>query len=710
MNRKPAGRSRSIATAKSSGNKHRSPRGKKSCVLAACVLVAVLFSVRRTLSFRSALEQWSSLSLSTFVVAESSGASGSTNGDTRAAYFLEAEASALSDQDMGTGMWWQSIASFSHFPVTKLRLRNQTLTQSASNSNSVLLHHRDRVLMTRNWLDFAVESVGLYHEHFFGSGTDTGTAATSSADADEMVFHPILQQQMQTYISSRKDRPSLVAKSSSSSLSLAPQRTIAMIPFTSHVTTSAGGLSGLSRSQRRHYLELKVEALAATLASLQQVGIARAVVVGLSDADREWALSAFEEVQVQTSMSSTSATPMQLAFVVAPGCSPEVIRNNEQESSSLQHLLEKQALHGLDVAMRGSPSLLGAPVSAWLGEKPTQITATQTPGHVWQYVYWTQPNLLLHTRASSMPILQEALDQGAILTAHRMPVIPHVSDFGDVVKNMKSKKGASLNMLVPATAVATSAIMSLDGDIAACCDAGNGRPALGISQPDCARDTPWWQCGFGISASADTTSTSATDRHVRKVPYAWMRLQNSGTGFALMAASESARMCTRVASGSCAADGSIVSAPSMLLSSLSSWAWGGSSEQQEESHDPSNEQDDSSTRKDTTEVVESDGIRTESDHQSIHVSKDKDNVTTEVEPNGIRTDSDNQSFPDSKDKDETNVTIEVESDGIRTDSDNQSVQDSKDKTDSMKDDSTELVTPNRTVGFMKRPQFGDGDP
>jgi hypothetical protein len=339
--------------------------------------------------------------------------------------------------------------------------------------------------------------------------------------------------------------------------------------------------------------------------------------VGLSDVDKEWVLSAFERVEQDADAewtmsveqflddSEALSSSMQLAFVIAPGVTPEVIQNSEHASLSLGHLLQKQALHGLDVALRGSPSLLGAPLQSWLGEKSSTDTAQ------WQYVYWTQPNLLLHARASSLPVLQEALDQGAILTAHRLPVIPHVSDFAVASKS----KQASLALVPAIDSFAT--IMTLDSVIAACCDAGSGRPALEITQPDCASDTPWWQCG--LSASTITQSDRVTtDPHRRKVPYSWIRLRNPGLGLVLMSASESARMCTPVTSGSCAADGSIVY--SSLLSSLSSWVWGVS---EEDSEDESNAEQDDNVDGDSTEA-ESDGSSSASNDQSSVKQPTKD--------------------------------------------------------------------------------------
>ncbi len=93
--------------------------------------------------------------------------------------------------------------------------------------------------------------------------------------------------------------------------------------------------------------------------------------------------------------------------------------------------------------------------------------------------------------------------------AQRLPLIPQISDFAMA---MASKSEQASLALVPATDL-FAAIMMLDSVIAACCDAGSGRPALAITQPDCASDTPWRQCGL----SANTITQS-------EVPYSWMRL------------------------------------------------------------------------------------------------------------------------------------------------------------------------------------------
>jgi hypothetical protein len=157
-----------------------------------------------------------------------------------------------------------------------------------------------------------------------------------------------------------------------------------------------------------------------------------------------------------------------------------------------------------------------------------------------------------------------------------------------------------------------------------------------------------------LPATATDTDTD-TNPHRRKVPYAWMRLQHPGTGMTLMAASESARRCTPVASGSCGlAEGSVVtssssSSSSSLISSLSSWAWGaGVSEQQPDSAE----------------------------------TKPQDSAENSQKP------------PESpNDNSVSDVEIVVKT--------NRNVDDSDDEI---------VVVPNRTVLFTKRPEFQDGDP
>jgi hypothetical protein len=244
-------------------------------------------------------------------------------------------------------------------------------------------------------LNFAVESVGLHHNFFFGNSMNSGGSNTADADADN-IFYPILRQQLLSYIEDthrhESDQPSLELT--------APERTIAVVPFTLRGTHS-------NSTSNKHFLEHRVQALAATLISLQRVEMGRAIVVGLDPQDKEYALKAFEQVQQDADAewansveqmqvdSEASQSSMQLAWVLAPGLSPELIQNSqlagptpeliqnsqyEHASLSLGHLLQKQALQGLDVALRGSSSLLGAPIQSWLGKSPTGTTQ-------WQYVY-----------------------------------------------------------------------------------------------------------------------------------------------------------------------------------------------------------------------------------------------------------------------------------------------------------------------------------
>jgi hypothetical protein len=84
-----------------------------------------------------------------------------------------AEASALSDVDFTTRMGWQSVASFSKLPNTKVLFRNNQSASSLASTTGIYAAasciHRCRALMTRDWLYSAVQYISLYHNRFYGN-------------------------------------------------------------------------------------------------------------------------------------------------------------------------------------------------------------------------------------------------------------------------------------------------------------------------------------------------------------------------------------------------------------------------------------------------------------------------------------------------------------------------------------------------------------
>ena len=584
---KPGNQNYGLHTYKKSNKKRLLPlgRGKKTCCFMACLVAAVLMAVGRSIQFNSSWTDWGAS------MAAHSTNNVNTNYDT-AAPLVAAQVvhllppSALRNDDVDTGTWWQSVSSFQRFPVTKIRAAtaatagtrgHQSVASSAATSGMEDVVYRDHVVMTTNWLDFAVEAVPEYHSHFMAQRDPTPLLVK-----EEMAFYPILQQQMQTFIQ-RHAQSTTATSPSSSQEEDAARQTIAIIPFTMQPQpqqslpnegVSSSNSSSSSSHGRHQPQELQVQALAATLASLRAVGMGRAVVVGLAT-DHKWFMSAVEQLSV-VAAAAASASPssrdsshgsssMQIAFCVAPGINSQVLSNKDH--TAIWELLQRQALHGLDMAFRMSPSLLGAPINEWLGDSMT---------HPWRYVYWTQPGLLLNCRAAAVPTLQQALDQGAILTPHRLQPIPHASDF-PTSQQQQTTKPPEMLLLVPAEGT-FAVVQDLRPVVSACCDAGiDNRPALRVKTraADCPaaagsknKDKAWWQCGFGNgdpNISLRKHSQTVQDRHAQKVPYDWIRMQE-GTGISMMAASASARMCVPVASGMCGPYASIVSAPSLSSS------------------------------------------------------------------------------------------------------------------------------------------------
>jgi hypothetical protein len=47
----------------------------------------------------------------------------------------------------------------------------------------------------------------------------------------------------------------------------------------------------------------------------------------------------------------------------------------------------------------------------------------------WKYVFYSEPDLALNSRASAIPALTAELASGKLIAAHRLQPIPHAFDF-----------------------------------------------------------------------------------------------------------------------------------------------------------------------------------------------------------------------------------------------------------------------------------------
>jgi hypothetical protein len=325
-------------------------------------------------------------------------------------------------QDPYSGMWWQNVKGFMKFPASELG--------NLEAASFGAIRELERVLMTRDWLDFAVEHLSMYQRHF------------EVDQAKNEVAYKKLRKQMQ-WSMERTQKFSIDDN-------MAPRRTIAILPFTV-------SMAGSRKEPGENSRELQIDALAATLASLWQFGIGRAVVVGKTQADEEFANIAFTRLQ---RIQPTVLQSMDLAFVAGPPIKEE--------------LVPKQALLGLQRVLQGHPNMTATDIENWLGVNHVSI-ATR-----WLYVYFSEPDLVLNSRASAIPRLTTELDEGNLIAAHRLQPVPHALDFPGY--------SDQFHKTVPALGNFTH-IYDMDAAKSSCCDAGNGRPGMEIIQKDC---HGWW--------------------------------------------------------------------------------------------------------------------------------------------------------------------------------------------------------------------------
>jgi hypothetical protein len=590
------------------------PRAKKSCAFATCVVIGVFFSIRRTLNFRYSLNQWSSLSAvmtETDEAVEKSGsiiggANSNSNTTERAVYLLEAEASELSDEDLATGMWWQSVASFSDFPVTKLGSRNQSASgrlpeQDSEDDSKSSDENRETPESPKDEGDEIIVSNGE-------------KAQSPRGDSDEVIVSN--REQLQ---SPKDDSDEIIVSTRNVSFMKRPEFQL-NDPYSGmwwqdlehfHLI-NAGQLGHLEAASfiafhhkrgsssrvrmTRDWFDLAVEHLSMYhrhfRLSREKTGIPferiKSQLLGYIQKAKAYPLEkdaapastivlcAFNvkkmmkkgphyhtgenENQVRIhSLAATLASLWQVGMgrIVVVGGQAEdeeaakvafdLIRGKTNSSMELSFVISSNATTGLDDNDLTPKQAIGGLQVALNGKfnaSHTQEWLGDNPKR-WKYVYFTEPDLILSSRPGSISALSFQLQSGNILAGHRLQPIPHELDFPGF---------KALSKVVPAVGrFAASAITDVDTAEYACCDAGNLRPGRLMSQPEC--NGFWWQCGFKMRGKNYSQKEDVYDAHRRKVPYTWLRL-STGTGSVMMAATEHARQCTLIRHGSCEEAGS----------------------------------------------------------------------------------------------------------------------------------------------------------
>ncbi|KAL3934912.1 MAG: hypothetical protein SGBAC_009471, partial [Bacillariaceae sp.] len=231
-------------------------------------------------------------------------------------------------------------------------------------------------------------------------------------------------------------------------------QTIAMVAFAPYHGKAPG---------RAEYLTAL--SLAATIASIHKVGFGRVVVTGMKADDEDHVRQAFQLLHNRAhrhkgalNVTQTKIGPTELAYV-------QMTNESWTTTKWVKLNIPRGSVLGMQLALSGQMEPDDA--QKWVGSSGTD----------WKYVYLTEPDTLLHTKAWLLPTIRDGLDSGLSFFPHRLQPLPHESDFPIVDKNGKKQHFASPvneGRFLPGSLHPFSNVTTIqeDEDYSSCCDGG----------------------------------------------------------------------------------------------------------------------------------------------------------------------------------------------------------------------------------------------
>ena len=372
-----------------------------------------------------------------------------------------------------SGMWWQPIDAMLKVNYTQVAIKEAVTFKTYREVN----RRSKRVMATADWLDMNVEHVSKYVKHFLhhkwlsreerirgvsSSSSENHTGQRLKARVGEILQLYINTTSMKSYHHNRVDDSSAV------------QRTIAVLPL---------------RAESTEFFDFELVTLqvAATVASLWNVGMRRIVVAGVSKNEQR----AYGDIE-ELLRPHQKIRKIELGYVdMGSGYKlTEKDMNNVPRLANVQFQRAMQVHRSKD-SRRGNKKL----VSDWFGKEPSQF----------EHIYFSEPDLLLHIRPQAMPELSRQLTEGNLLAAHRLNLVPHIDQYQDIYEDATDER-MRLNMetqLLPSLAN-FGAVHTLDGNSGdVCCDQGRFYPT-NVDDPttsvaerkDLACPDNWVYCGF----------------------------------------------------------------------------------------------------------------------------------------------------------------------------------------------------------------------
>ena len=401
-------------------------------------------------------------------------------------------------------MWWQDKRGFMQAAFDRIEFLEQA-TREAFESSPHDGGGMNRVRSTVDWMDFHVEHLSKYIKQL------TYDNQQPIVDRLEEMIQDYIQKSTTTTTTARNHNFTTEPSSSAVESLFVVNATLAVLPLR-------------EASQQQHHnmkpnhSSIKLLQLAATLTSLWRVGFGRVIVVGISDNERQLSEAAFE---LLVGSNFTEQRPIQLTYVEKSN-----VTNREAK------IMPRVALVGLQNVMKyaalGQESEL---VQEWLGTDPDR----------WEYIYFSEPDLILQTRPSALPAITKALKDGLLMTAHRLEPLPHRRDFPGITEKINYRTLPNHGVF--------SAVTDLDpiqGDV--CCDQGlyhpSNRKDATIPAPvrkDGSCMGPWMLCGFfHRNVDYEKNHTAMHELHHRLLGYPFFTTKG-GLGVPMVAANQ--RVC-----------------------------------------------------------------------------------------------------------------------------------------------------------------------
>ena len=410
-----------------------------------------------------------------------------------------------------SGMWWMSVDAMLGVPYKKTDFLESVSFRAYRNAAEVMA--------PVDWLDLNVEHLSKYVKHF--NGFDDGEVGRKVRDR--------VADMLERYIEKARATCHQATQPAVSS-------TIALLPF--HIPPGKDGA------------RLATLEIAATLASLWNVGFPRAVIVGVSKIEQQAfarigelltehrKARGMELVYVQMSRKGLPTTTRGLINVPPAAVirfQSVVKKYRDMNGMGDENSARQNATAQYKAVMQNSTKN----VEAWLGADPTR----------WAYIYFSEPDLLLHLRPGIVPALANHLERGHLVAAHRLHPVPHMRQFRDIHENSTAEEAAQLERMVLPDLGTFAGVYSLDeAQGHACCDQGIFFPS---NRPDPFRQYPvrktgmcennWAYCGFKKTGPNHSDWAGILKQHGMLLPHALVSLER-GTGWPLVQASQ--RACT----------------------------------------------------------------------------------------------------------------------------------------------------------------------